>query len=143
MTDPTNYVETWARSFPRRLTPTYSQRYQFQIRHCGVEEIRVRDGGEEIWADGINFQTGQLLEAKFIGNPVNSPYISNSNIPPFIRHKVIADVENEFRRYAAVIKDSETPVIELQVIVNIEEAVPFFASLLNQFNLSGSVIVRP
>ncbi|NER52688.1 MAG: hypothetical protein F6J92_39825, partial [Symploca sp. SIO1A3] len=61
MIDSTNPVEIWARNFPRRLTPTYSQRHQFQIRHCGIEEIRVRDGGEEIWADGINFQTGQLL----------------------------------------------------------------------------------
>ncbi|NEP12189.1 MAG: hypothetical protein F6K14_18665 [Symploca sp. SIO2C1] len=143
MIDSSNHVETWARSFPRRLTPTYSQRHRFQIRHCGVEEIRVRDGGEEIWADGINFQTGQLLEAKFIGNPVNSPYISNSNVPPFIRNKAARDVENEFRRYAAVINDPETPVVELQVIVNIEEAVPFFESLLSQFNLPGSVIVLP
>ncbi|NET59915.1 MAG: hypothetical protein F6K47_28325 [Symploca sp. SIO2E6] len=143
MIDSTNPVEIWARSFPRRLTPTYSQRHRFQIRHCGVEEIRVRDGGEEIWADGINFQTGQLLEAKFIGNPVNSPYISNSNVPPFIRNKAVGDVNNEFRRYAAVINDPETPVIGLQVIVNIKEAVPFFESLLSQFNLPGSIIVLP
>ncbi|NES19074.1 MAG: hypothetical protein F6K41_09115 [Symploca sp. SIO3E6] len=82
MIDSTNPVEAWARSFPRKLTPTYSQRHRFQIKHCGVEEIRVRDGGEEIWADGVNFQTGQLLEAKYIGNPANSPYILHSNIPP-------------------------------------------------------------
>ena len=122
---------------------TYSQRHRFQIRHCGTEEIRVRDGGEEIWADGISFQTGQLLEAKFIENPANSPYISSSRIPPFIRTKAVSDVENEFRRYAAVINDPETPVVELQVVVNIEEALPFFESLLSQFNLPGSVIVLP
>ncbi len=138
-----NPVENWIRDFPKRPTPTYSQRYQFQIRHCGTEEIRVRDGGEEIWADGINFQTRQLLEAKFIENPANSPYVSNSKIPPFIRTKVVNEVENEFRRYAAVINDSETPVLELQVIVNIEAAVPFFESLLFQFKLPGSVVVMP
>jgi hypothetical protein len=143
MTDSTNRVENWARSFPRRLTPTYSQRHRFQIRHCGTEEIRVRDGGEEIWADGINFQTGQLLEAKFIENPANSPYVSTSSVPPFIRTKAVSDVENEFRRYAAVINDPETPVVGLLVIVNIAEALPFFESLLSQFNLPGSVIVLP
>ncbi len=103
----------------------------------------MRDGGEEIWADGISFQTGQLLEAKFIENPANSPYISSSRIPPFIRTKAVSDVENEFRRYAAVINDPETPVVGLLVIVNIAEAVPFFESLLSQFNLPGSVIVLP
>jgi hypothetical protein len=103
----------------------------------------VRDGGEEIWADGINFQTGQLLEAKYIENPANSPYVSDSKIPPFIRTKVVNDVENEFRRYAAVINDPTTPVLELQVIVNIEEAVPFFEGLLLQFQLPGSVVVMP
>jgi hypothetical protein len=143
MNNSTNRVENWARDFPRRPTPTYSQRHLFQIRHCGAEEIRVRDGGEEIWTDGINFQTGELLEAKFIENPANSPYISDSRVPPFIRIKAVSDVENEFRRYAAVINDPETPVVGLQVIVNIEEAVPFFASLLSHFNLPGSVIVLP
>jgi hypothetical protein len=136
-------VENWVSAFPRRSTPTYSQRHQFQIRHCGAEEIRVRDGGEEIWADGINYQTGQLLEAKFIENPVNSPYVSTSNVPPFIRAKILGDVENEFRRYTAVINDPNTPVVGLQVIVNLEEAVPFFEGLLSQFNLSGSVVVIP
>jgi hypothetical protein len=138
-----NRVENWARNFPRRPTPTYSQRHQFQIRHCGSEEIRVRDGGEEIWADGLDFQTGQLLEAKFIENPSSSPYLNSSNVPPFIRTKAVGEVENEFRRYAAVINDPETPVVSLQVIVNIEEAIPFFESLLSQFNLAGSVVVMP
>ena len=64
--DVTNRVKNWAKHFPRRRTPAYSQRHQFQIRHCGTEEIRLRDGGEEIWADGINFQNRQLLGAKFI-----------------------------------------------------------------------------
>ena len=46
MTDLSNLIQDWAKDFPRRLTPTYNQRYQFQIRHCGNEEIRVRDGGD-------------------------------------------------------------------------------------------------
>ncbi|MBZ8178537.1 restriction endonuclease fold toxin-2 domain-containing protein [Oscillatoria salina] len=141
MSESTNSIKIWANNFPRRLTPTYSQRHLFQIQHCGSEEIRVRDGGEEIWADGIDFQTGYLLEAKYIANPNNSPYITNSIVPPFIRIKAVADVENEFRRYAAVINDSQTPIVGLQVIINLQEGVPFFVSLLNQFNLPGKVIV--
>lgn len=142
MNEFSSQVEHWARNFPKRPTPTYSQRHQFQIRHCGREEIRVRDGGEEIWADGINLKTGELLEAKFIENPTKSPYISTSTVPPFIRTKIVKEVENELRRYAAVINDPETPVVGLQVIVNLEKAVPFFANLLSKFNLPGSVVVQ-
>ena len=142
MNDYSTSIENWVRNFPVRSTPTYNQRYQFQIRHCGSEEVQVRDGEEQIWADGINAQTGQLLEAKFVENPKNSPYVSESSVPPFIRTKVVNDVENEFRRYAAVINDANTPVVELQVIVNIEEAVPFFERLLSKYNIPGSVVVK-
>jgi hypothetical protein len=65
------------------------------------------------------------------------------DFPPKIRTKVVNEVENEFRRYAAVINDPTTPVVELQVIVNIEEAVPFFEGLLLQFQVPGSVMVMP
>ncbi|MUG96991.1 hypothetical protein F7734_33510 [Scytonema sp. UIC 10036] len=135
-------IENWIKALPKRSTPTYSQRYQFQIKYCGTEEIQVKDGGEQIWADGINTQTGELLEAKFVDNPTNSPYVSGSNIPPFIRTKIVNDVENEFRRYAAVINDPNTPVESLQVIVNIQEAVPFFENLLKKYNIQGHVVVR-
>ncbi|MEA5511944.1 restriction endonuclease fold toxin-2 domain-containing protein [Crocosphaera sp. UHCC 0190] len=142
MSDSTNAVEEWASNFPKKATPTYSQRHLFQIKHCGNVEIRVRDGNEEIWADGIDLKTGELLEAKYIEKPNNSPYISGSTIPPFIRIKAVGDVENEFRRYAAVINDPNTPVIALRVIVNIKEAVPFFDGLLQQFNLPGRVVIQ-
>lgn len=135
-------VENWASNLPKRAAPNYSKRHRFQIKYCGLEEIRVRHGGEEIWADGINPLTGQLLEAKFVDNPTSSPYISGSKIPPFIRTKVVNDVENEFRRYAAVINDPRTPVVELQVIVNIEAAVPFFENLLVKYDIAGQVVVR-
>ena len=75
-------------------------RYEFQIKHCGKQEIKIRGGGEEIWVDGVDLATGELLEAKCIENPAKSPYITNSEIPPFIRAKAVADTENEFRRYA-------------------------------------------
>jgi hypothetical protein len=83
------------------------------------------------------------MEAKFIENPANSPYVDNSNVPPFIRTKVQGDIENEFRRYGAVINDQKTPVVKLLVIVNMREAVPFFEKLLRQFNILGTVVVLP
>ena len=68
--------------------------------------------------------------------------MNGSRVPPFIRTKAVNDVENEFRRYAAVINDPNTPVVELLVIVNIEEAVPFFENLLKKYNIPGHVVVR-
>ncbi len=47
-------IENWIKALPKRPTPTHNQRYQFQIRHCGAEEIQLLDGGEQIWADRIN-----------------------------------------------------------------------------------------
>jgi hypothetical protein len=141
LSDFTDTIEEWAKKLPKRATPTYSQRHLFQIKHCGTVEIRVKDGNEEIWADGIDLQSGELLEAKYIENFNNSPYISGSRIPPFIRAKAVGDVENEFRRYAAVINDPNTPVVGLRVIVNIKEAIPFFESLLQQFNIPSRIVV--
>jgi hypothetical protein len=46
-------------------------------------------------------------------------------------------------RYAAVIKDPDTPVMGLEVIVNDGRAVPFFEALLRQFGIPGEVVVRP
>ncbi|MEC4817699.1 MAG: hypothetical protein SAK29_31165 [Scytonema sp. PMC 1069.18] len=51
-------IENWIKALPKRPTPTYNQRYQFQIKYCGAEEIQLLDGGEQIWADGINTQIG-------------------------------------------------------------------------------------
>lgn len=141
MSESPKTIEEWASNFSKKSAPTYSQRHLFQIKHCGNQEIRVKDGNEEIWADGIDLQSGELLEAKYIENPNNSPYISGSRIPPFIRAKAVSDVENEFRRYAAVINDPNTPVVGLRVIVNIEEAVPFFENLLQQFNIPSRIVV--
>lgn len=138
----TEFIREWVQNFSKRSTPTYNIRYQFQIKHCGKEEFRIRGGGEEIWVDGIDFNTGQLLEAKFVENPVNSPYVSNSNIPPFIYAKIKSEVENEFRRYGAIINDKNTPVTGLQVIINLEVAVPFFTELMIRFNIPGSVVVK-
>lgn len=40
-----------------------------------------------------------------------------------------------------MMNDPNTSVVELQVIVNIEEAVPFFEALLNKYNIPGQVVI--
>jgi hypothetical protein len=136
-------VENWAKNFPRRNTPGHTVRHRYQIQHCGPEEVRVSGGGSQVWADGLDSQRFLLQETKFIRDPKKSPFVANSNVPAFIRKKVVNQVEDEFARYAAVINDPNTPVTRLEVIVNRPEAVSFFENLLNQYNIPSHVIVKP
>jgi hypothetical protein len=139
----TNTIAEWVSHFSRRPTPNYSPNYQYQIKYAGTEEILVQGGTQEIWADGIRLEEGFLLECKFIAKLDRSPFVEGSQIPHFIRDDIIADVKNEFSRYAAVINDPHTPVIGLEVIINEPRAVPFFQDLLNQYQIPGHVVVWP
>ncbi|MFF5160042.1 DUF6531 domain-containing protein [Streptomyces sp. NPDC000348] len=115
----------------------------YQIRHCGPTEYRATGGGEVVWADGIDSNTAELLDAKHVGKPKASPFIPTSGMPPFIRDKIVADLDDEFRRYGAVINDPNTPVTGLRVITNHSDAVPFFQGLMQQHGVPGRVVVAP
>ncbi|OQW92576.1 MAG: hypothetical protein BWK78_01290 [Thiotrichaceae bacterium IS1] len=131
----------WMKSLPKRVTPTYSLPYQYQIKHAGPEEFQVAGGGQEIWADGLRLTDGFLLECKFIDQPDRSPFVADSQIPDFIRQRIVTQVADEWYRYAAVINDSQTPVMGLEVITNEPRAVPFFQDLLDRYGMNGRVVV--
>src|SRR5262249_46076545 len=99
--------------------------------------------GEKVWADGIRAEDQTLLDAKFIDKPGRSPFIEGSDCPDFIRDKILPQIDDEFRRYAAVISDSNTPVKALEVITNDARAVPYFEGLLEKYGIPGNVVVRP
>ena len=81
--------ENWLKDFPKRPAPDHNSHYQFQKEYCGETEIEVQGGDEKIWADGIDVETGAILEAKYIKDPAKSPYISTSECPSFIRAKAV------------------------------------------------------
>jgi hypothetical protein len=135
-------VAEWASQFQRRLSPTHSPNYQYQIKYAGTQEILVQGGGEKIWADGIRVEEGFLLECKFIVQPDRSPFIEDSQIPNFIREKIVTRVADEFVRYAAVINDPNTPIIGLEVIINEPSAAPFFQELLQRYKIPGRVFYK-
>nr|WP_155071608.1 restriction endonuclease fold toxin-2 domain-containing protein [Streptomyces taklimakanensis] len=114
----------------------------YQIAHTGATEYRAVGGGERVWADGFDRNTGELLDAKFIEKPGRSPFIPGSGIPGFIRSKIAAKTDDEFRRYAAVINDPSNPLTGLRVITNHSGAVPYFQGLMQQHGIPGSVVVR-
>ncbi|NNJ03423.1 sugar-binding protein [Streptomyces sp. PKU-MA01144] len=114
----------------------------YQIAHTGATEYRAVGGGERVWADGLDRNTGELLDAKFIEKPGRSPFIPGSGIPDFIRSKITAKMDDEFSRYAAVINDPSNPLTGLRVITNHSGAVPYFQGLMQQHGIPGSVVVR-
>jgi hypothetical protein len=84
-----------------------------------------------------------LVEVKHVGDAGNSPFIPGSKCDENVRLLIQKGVTREFERYAAVIKDPNTPVMALEVIINDARAVPFFESLLTSLGIPGEVLVRP
>lgn len=136
-------VDEWARDFPRKPTPNNTIRDAYEIKHTGPENIQVEGGGARVWADGMRSEDARLLEAKHVTNPDRSPFVSDSKMPDFVREKIVTDVNDEFRRYGAVINDPNTPVKGLEVITNDPKAVPFFEGLMQKHNIPGQVVVKP
>jgi Domain of unknown function (DUF4157) len=135
--------DDWIKQFPRKKTPNNTPRDAYEIQHTGPENIELRGGGEKIWADGVRSTDAHLLEAKFVENPASSPFIPGSKCPQFIRDKIVAEVNEEFRRYGAILNDSNTPAKALEVITNDQQAVPFFQDLLTKYNIPGQIVVKP
>lgn len=76
-------------------------------------------------------------------NPARSPFIDDSACPDFVRENVRAKVDDEFRRYAAALKDARNPVDQLAVIINDERAASYFEALLSQYHIQGHIEIRP
>lgn len=134
-------VERWRDRLQTKPTPNNNARDAFEIQHTGPDNFLVQGGGEQVWADGIRPSDGLLLDAKCIDNPGRSPFIPTSKCPDFIRQNAIEQVDDELRRYAAVIADPATPVRGLEVIISDLAAKPLFESLLKKYGIPGRVVL--
>lgn len=136
----TDEVEEFVSRFPRKPTPSNSVEDLFEIQHTGEWNYQIEGGGTKIFIDGYRHRT--ILEAKYVNNPDRSPYIPNSQIPTFIRQKILKQIRDEFQRLANVIKDPITPFESLEVITNHLEAKALFEELLQEFNIVSNVVIR-
>jgi hypothetical protein len=84
-----------------------------------------------------------MLEAKYVGNPLNSPYVKGSNVPAFLQNKILAEQQYEFQRYQAVIADPTVPFDSLNVLTNEPAAVSYFQRFMSQYQIPGKVQVVP
>jgi len=115
----------------------------YQSRTVGDTGYQLSGGGANVWADGIDETTNMAQDAKYVGNEGRSPFIEDSNIPRFIRDKMMANLNDEFIRYSQVINDPSNEIKGLEIITNNPNAVSTFEDLMNTHHIPGTVIVKP
>ena len=134
--------KSWSDSLPRRSPRGKGAARDFQIQHCGTQEILMPSGDKQIWVDGFDQDRSFVLESKHVDKPEVSPYIPDSRIPLPIRQKILLDTANEFQKYGLLIADPKTPVIGLEVITNDSRTVPYFQELMRQYRVPGHIVVK-
>jgi hypothetical protein len=98
-------------------------------------------GGEKFDADGVAGDS--ILEAKFCGDLKGSPYIKGSECPEWLYQRILHEQKNEFRRMAAIINCNETPLKNVEIILNTPLSAPYFSDLLKEFGINGRLVIRP
>ncbi|WP_428836774.1 restriction endonuclease fold toxin-2 domain-containing protein [Streptomyces labedae] len=114
-----------------------------RARQVGSTEYHATGGGTQVWADGLDINTSELLDAKYVGKPGRSPYVPGGKVPDAVQAQVDEKMSDEFARYAAVINDPRNPLKGLRVITNEPGAVPYFRGLMQQHGIPGSVVLSP
>ena len=56
--------------------------------------------------------------------------------------RVHEELIQQFRRYAAIIRDPKTPAVGVEIITNDIRAAAFFEGLMTALGLQGRVVVR-
>jgi hypothetical protein len=135
----TDEVSAYRNSLPTQLTPSTTAANRYEIGKTGPLNYRLSSGSVHIDADGIDDATGAVLEAKYVGDPSRSPFISDSGAPAFIREAIDAQVRDEIARYGVIIADQSNPLTHLRIITNHPRAVPYFKGLLSDLQVPGFV----
>jgi len=82
------------------------------------------------------------MSERMLGLPAGW-FIEGSQCNEMVRTLVRTEERTQFRKYAAILDDPETPAVGLEVIINDSRAVPFFESLLRELRIPGLVVVKP
>ncbi len=134
-------IDKFISGLKTRPTPANSPQDLFEIEHTGPVNYLAKGGNEEVWIDGIERSTATILESKMIKDPSRSPFISGSQIDPEIRHIILSQVRDEFRRINLVIQDPKNPFNKLKVITNNTDAKAYFESLMKELGIKGTVTI--
>ena len=140
--DPKAFLD-WISKARRTVVHENSPASRYQVKQAGAEEVTVSGGGKEVRADGARASDALLLEVKHIDKPAASPYVPESKCNDDVREMVRLELLGQLQRYAAIIADSSTPVVGLEIITNEVRAVSYFEALMRQAGAPGRVVVRP
>lgn len=101
-------------------------------------QFEVIGGNEKIWADGIKIKENTVVDAKH--NPGNFYTMESYNSKPFMYN----DLNDEFRRYAAVVNDNSTPIDELIIYISNknDDSVKLFEYLGQKYKVKTVVILK-
>jgi hypothetical protein len=133
----------WIAGSQKRAVQARTPAMEYQAARAGKQEVLVKGGGEEVWADGARMDNAHLLEVKHVEKPDASPFIAGSTCEEFIRSMIREKERIQLKRYAAVIGAPETPAVGLEIIVNDARAAPFFELLMHELGIPGRVVVHP
>jgi hypothetical protein len=141
-------VENFISTLNRTRTPISRKADLFEIEQLGPFNYKVPTGKldakgkpETFKIDGYRGRT--IVDAKFTENPDRSLYISTSNAPQFIKDNALRQERDQFRRAKDIIDNPSLPFDALDILVNDSRLVPYFDSLLKEYNIPGQVRVVP
>jgi hypothetical protein len=132
----------WRDTLPTKPTPSSTAAGRYEIEQTGPLNFEMRAGDVKIDADGFRTIDASALDAKHVGSGTRSPYVPGSDLPDFVRQKILGQFENELQRYRAVIDSPSTPVRGLEIVTNDPRAVPYFEEMLDKHGITGRVVVR-
>jgi hypothetical protein len=138
-------VRRYVDGMEKKATPNSTARDLYEREVAGDTNYLVEGNGEQIWTDGVDQGEKAAIEAKYIDNPDESPFIENSNFysnPKPWQQKLINEVDDEFRRYGQTLSDPNVPLKQLIVKVSDEDAIPFFDRLMTKYGIRGRIVVQ-
>jgi len=100
----------------------------YQRRTTGDVEVRVGEGRQAIWADGLQVDpdAAVVAEAKYVVTSRHSLY--EGNVPPALLDTLLTRFDEEIRRYGAAIKDQRNPISRLRIFTNTAAAAKFLGN---------------
>jgi hypothetical protein len=105
--------------------------YDYQRKHAGPDNVRLRSGETAIDADGVGIDPDKVvtIETKWVNKPGSSNALNEGRIPEFMKKKVEHDFTSEMVRYGEIINDPTNPVDRLRLTVSTQAAADYWGTL--------------
>lgn len=131
--------ENWVKNFKTQTNPKANlDNGKFEKFVTGDDiQYEITGGGDKIWADGVDNTSKALVDAKH--NPGDFYTMESYTQKSFL----YGDLENEFQRYSAIIREATNPAEKLIIYISNDKASSksLFHFLATKHNVPTEVIV--